>query len=51
MDIDDDDNAPVLVDTSVSHNNPKASDDVGAELEERRVPLTLVTGTLQMLNL
>jgi hypothetical protein len=50
MDVDDDNNAPELVDTSVSHNKPKASDNPGAELEERRVPLTLVTGMLQRLN-
>jgi hypothetical protein len=46
MDMDDEDNAPVLVDTSVSHNDLKASDDAGSEPEECRVPLTLITGML-----
>lgn len=51
MEFEDDEDVPVLVNTTVSQNDTKASGSeptkVDTKVDDLRVPLTIVTGILQ----
>ena len=48
--MEDKDDIPVLVDTTVRKNDPKDTGLEVTKLEDSRVPLTIVTGMLQRSN-
>lgn len=51
MNFDDDEDIPILVDTSVGHDSGEASGPDVAKPNDIRVPLTIVTGNLADLKL
>ena len=51
MDFEDEEDVPVLVNTTVSNSDTKASGSESTKVEDLRVPLTIVTGILQKVEL